>query len=76
MIRNGAAASGVLGLADLLRARAASTPAEGLASVILVWLPGGPSHMETYDLKPDSPAAYRGEFRSIATKLLEVAPVG
>ncbi len=36
-------------------------------SVILVWLPGGPQHMETYDLKPDAPAEYRGEFRPIQT---------
>lgn len=36
-------------------------------SVILVWLPGGPPHMETYDMKPDAPAEYRGEFRPIRT---------
>jgi hypothetical protein len=36
-------------------------------SVILIWLPGGPPHMETYDLKPDAPAEYRGAFRPIPT---------
>jgi len=36
-------------------------------SVIFIWLPGGPPHMETYDLKPDAPAEYRGEFRPIRT---------
>src|SRR5438874_1332600 len=36
-------------------------------SVILVWLPGGPPHMETYDMKPDAPAEYRGAFRPIRT---------
>jgi hypothetical protein len=36
-------------------------------SVILVWLPGGPPHMETYDLKPDAPAEYRGDFRPVRT---------
>jgi hypothetical protein len=36
-------------------------------AVILVWLPGGPPHMETYDLKPDAPAEYRGAFRPIHT---------
>lgn len=36
-------------------------------SVIFVWLPGGPPHMETYDMKPDAPADYRGEFRPIKT---------
>jgi hypothetical protein len=34
-------------------------------SVIFIWLPGGPPHMETYDMKPDAPAEYRGEFKPI-----------
>lgn len=38
-------------------------------SVILVWLPGGPPHMETWDMKPDAPAEYRGEFRPIKTNV-------
>lgn len=38
-------------------------------AVILIWLPGGPSHLETYDLKPDAPAEYRGEFRPIQTRV-------
>ena len=38
-------------------------------SVIFVWLPGGPPHMETYDLKPDAPAEYRGEFKPIKTNV-------
>jgi hypothetical protein len=36
-------------------------------SVIFIWLPGGPPHMETYDMKPDAPAEYRGDFRPIKT---------
>jgi Protein of unknown function (DUF1501) len=36
-------------------------------SVIFIWLPGGPPHMETYDLKPDAPAEVRGEFKPIKT---------
>jgi hypothetical protein len=36
-------------------------------SVIFIWLPGGPPHMETYDMKPDAPADYRGEFGPIRT---------
>jgi hypothetical protein len=36
-------------------------------AVILVWLPGGPPHMETYDLKPNAPSEYRGAFRPVGT---------
>ena len=36
-------------------------------SVILFWANGGPSHLETFDLKPDAPAEIRGPFRPIRT---------
>jgi Protein of unknown function (DUF1501) len=36
-------------------------------SVILLWANGGPSHLETFDLKPDAPAEIRGPFRPIRT---------
>src|SRR6202022_95074 len=36
---------------------------------ILIFLPGGPSHMDMYDLKPDAPAEFRGEFKPIATNV-------
>src|SRR5437763_8824256 len=38
-------------------------------SVILLWLPGGPPHMETYDMKPDAPEEYRGNFKPIRTNV-------
>jgi uncharacterized protein DUF1501 len=38
-------------------------------SVILVYLPGGPSHIDMYDLKPDAPVEYRGEFRPTRTNV-------
>lgn len=38
-------------------------------SVILFWANGGPSHLETFDLKPDAPAEVRGEFRPIRTNV-------
>lgn len=38
-------------------------------SVILIWLSGGPGHMETWDPKPAAPAEYRGPFGAIASKL-------
>lgn len=59
-----------LGLSDLLRLRASaaqSAQSAEDAACILVWLGGGPSHLETYDLKPEAPAEYRGVFRPIRT---------
>jgi hypothetical protein len=37
--------------------------------MIVLWLWGGPSHMETFDLKPDAPAKYQGEFKPIRKKV-------
>jgi hypothetical protein len=39
----------------------------------MLWLWGGPSHMETFDLKPGAPSEYRGEFRPIATSVPGIA---
>ncbi|HCS54444.1 DUF1501 domain-containing protein [Rubinisphaera sp.] len=38
-------------------------------SAIFINLPGGPSHMDTFDMKPDAPAEYRGEFNPIDTNV-------
>lgn len=65
-LRSGLAGLCSLGLADLLRLEAAAPPSRG-KSMIVLWLWGGPSHMETFDLKPDAPAEYRGEFKPIRT---------
>ncbi len=68
---------GALGMsvADLLRWRAAasatgtgSTPARA-TSCILIWLDGGPSHLDTFDPKPDAPAEIRGPFSAISTAI-------
>src|SRR5262245_28382903 len=69
-----------LTLADLLRLRtvSAATPAPnagrnavgGLSkSVIMIWMRGGPSHIDSFDMKPDAPAEIRGEFRPIRTSV-------
>lgn len=65
----GALGLGGLGLADVMRLRASGNPSAAIpdTSVIFIWLPGGAPHMETYDLKPDAPEDYRGEFRPIPT---------
>jgi hypothetical protein len=60
-----------LTLAELLRARALASPssASSTKSAIMIYLPGGPSHMDMYDLKPDAPKEFRGEFKPIATNV-------
>src|SRR5438477_13111476 len=37
--------------------------------IIMVLLPGGPSHLDSFDLKPDAPAEIRGEFRPTVTNV-------
>jgi hypothetical protein len=62
--------TGLAGLAGLSLARAATTPSRARKSaVILFWLSGGPSHIDTWDPKPDAPAEVRGPFRSIPTRV-------
>ena len=68
-------ASSVLGLslADLLRAKAPDAKSgrnPGSAqAVILLWLWGGPSQLDTFDPKPHAPLDYRGPFATIPTRL-------
>lgn len=50
-------------------ARADTRPGPGKPSVILFWLSGGPSHLDTWDPKPNAPAEIRGPFRSIPTRV-------
>jgi hypothetical protein len=62
---------GGLTLADLLqlKARGAVNPRTSSKAVIYVYLWGGPSHIDTYDMKPDAPVEYRGEFKPIKTNV-------
>jgi hypothetical protein len=70
-LKLGCLALGDVGLSKLLGLHAAAAAGRsGLdTSVIFLWLPGGPPHMETYDMKPDAPAEYRGAFKPIHTKV-------
>lgn len=61
------AIGGALSLADVLRAQESQPKARNGTAVILWWMGGGPSHLETYDPKPDAPAEVRGPFGSIPT---------
>lgn len=60
-----------LGLSELLalRARAGIDKGREKTALIVVWLQGGASHLETYDPKPDAPAEIRGPYGSIATNV-------
>lgn len=62
---------GSLVLGDILRLRAQAADRQRARSkaVIFVYLYGGPSHVDMYDLKPDAPAEYRGEFKPIRTNV-------
>jgi len=69
--------AGVLGsmgltLADLYRNDARATmapPSSRINSVIILWMRGGPSHMDMWDTKPDSPVEFRGEFGTKPTNV-------
>src|SRR5690349_9605706 len=57
-------------LADVLQLKAEAAPARGKAtSIIMIHLSGGPSHVDTYDMKPEAPAEIRGEFKAINTNV-------
>src|SRR5215207_2173243 len=65
-----------LGLADVLRAGAVGGTAPRGArrrALIVFWTHGGLSQQDTYDLKPDAPAQYRGAYRPIATSAVGVS---
>src|SRR6187455_934544 len=74
-VRSGLVGLTTLGLADLLRQESLAAVANHSSpkSLLVLWLWGGPSHMETFDLKPEAPVEYRGEFRPIPTNVPGVA---
>lgn len=65
---------GGLTLADVLKLRASAAPGvtKRETNVILLWLSGGPGHMETWDPKPEAVAQYRGPFGAISTNVAGV----
>jgi uncharacterized protein (DUF1501 family) len=52
-----------------LRSASAATAAPKAEAVILLWCAGGPSHVDTFDPKPDAPSEVRGEFKAIGTNV-------
>jgi hypothetical protein len=71
-IQAGLLGLGGLGLGDLLRLQAqagTTTKKKENPAVILLFAHGGPSHLETYDMKPDAPTEIRGPYRPIRTNV-------
>ena len=68
-LRNAAFSLGGLNLSHVLAGRAAAGSVRLETSVILLYLHGGPSQLETYDLKPDAPIEYRSVFNPISTNV-------
>src|SRR5258708_5011346 len=60
-----------LGLPELLRLEASGSPprARRADSVIMIWLSGGPSSIDMWDMKPEAPDGIRGEFKPISTSV-------
>jgi hypothetical protein len=65
LLRLGSLGSLGITLDKVLRAK----PSASDISCILVWQSGGPSHLDTFDMKPDAPKEYRGEFKPIPTNV-------
>jgi hypothetical protein len=68
-VQTGLAGLAGISLVDVLRVRAQSNRPSEPKTVILFWLSGGPSQIDTWDPKPDAPAEVRGPYRTIATRV-------
>ena len=68
-LRIGGLGLGGLSLSQLLRAEAQAGIARSHKAVIMIFLAGGPPHMDMFDLKPDAPSDIRGEYAPIATNV-------
>ena len=68
-LKIGALGIGQMTLGDILRADAAAGVGTSRKAVINIFLGGGPSHQDMFDLKPNAPVEYRGEFNPISTNV-------
>ncbi|MDB6175760.1 MAG: hypothetical protein JWL59_5071 [Chthoniobacteraceae bacterium] len=68
-LRIGGLALGGMSLPQILRAEAGSNVGRSHKAVIMIFLPGGPSHQDMFDLKMDAPSEIRGEFQPISTNV-------
>ncbi len=69
ILKIGALGLGALTLADLFRMDALAGQPNSNKALINIFLTGGPSHTDMFDLKPDAPSEYRGEFSPIRTNV-------
>jgi hypothetical protein len=69
LLRAGVLGVGGLALPELFARRATDAESKRDTSVILLYLHGGPSHLETYDLKPNAPTPYRSIYKPIPTNV-------
>lgn len=67
-LRAGLTGFGSLSLPELLRAKAEAAKSDKRSAVIIVWLRGGCSHLDTYDPKPEAATEFRGPFSTIETR--------
>jgi Protein of unknown function (DUF1501) len=68
-LRIGSLGLGGLSLPGLLRGEAVSGVGRSNKAIIMIYLPGGPSHQDMFDLKADAPREIRGEFKPISTSV-------
>jgi len=71
-LKIGGMAAGGLSLAQLLALQARAGTSRSNKAIINIYLPGGPSHIDTFDLKPEAASEYRGEFRPINTNVSRI----
>lgn len=68
-LKIGGMALGGIALPQTLRAEAATATGSNHRAIINIYLPGGPSHIDLWDLKPEAPKEIRGEFKPIPTNV-------
>src|SRR5271170_4084107 len=68
-LRIGGATLCGVNLLDLVKARAVGGTESKAKQMICVWMAGGPPHIDMFDMKPDAPEDYRGEFKPIQTNV-------
>src|SRR5437868_5904837 len=64
-----AGAASFLGVSLAKATDAAAAQRKIAKSAIMIWLSGGASHVDTWDMKPEAPAEYRGVFRGVQTSV-------